>query len=364
MAEEYTPKAILVTGGAGFIGSHVVHACLQAWPNVSIVVFDIMDPMCSNVKNIETALSTGRCQLIRGDVRDQRFLLHVLTSKMIDTVMHFAAQTHVDNSLAGGNALEFTSTNTMGTHILLESVRQYNLQCKPGVQRFVHVSTDETYGGESVVACTEDSAFYPSNPYAASKVGAEAQATAYHRSHGLPVIITRGNNTIGPCQSLEKLVPKFITRRLRGLPLPIHGDGEQLRSFLHVADVAQAFVCVLKRGTAGSVYNIAADGEQSVNMVARKIVELLPDCPTPDGQDPIVHVRDRLFNDRRYLIDSTKLRSLGWRQQRSFEQTIADCVNWFRAHQKGYWSDDCEAKLLRPHPDETDFAPAAATTTF
>ena len=280
--------------------------------------------------------------LIKGDIRSADLLNHIFSSERIDVVLHFAAQSHVDNSF--GNSFEFTKNNIEGTHILLEAVRLSRT-----VKRFVHVSTDEVYGESSFELDTSNtehaSLLAPTNPYSATKAGAEMLVMAYGRSYDIPFIITRGNNVYGPNQYPEKAIPKFTILASRGEKIAIHGDGLATRSYMHVDDAAAAFDCIMRRGEIGHVYNIGAHEERTVLSVARDICEHLK-C---DHNESITHVRDRAFNDRRYFIDCSKLLTLGWRQNKSWEQGLAETVHWYTSQDlQTYWPDFHLA--LRPHP--------------
>ncbi|GBF97697.1 GDP-L-fucose synthase [Raphidocelis subcapitata] len=235
--EDYTPTSVLITGGCGFIASHVVLQLCKKYPELKVVVLDKMD-YCASVRNIQEALALGNCKFVKGDIQSMDLLTFVLAAEKIDTVMHFAAQTHVDNSF--GNSLAFTMNNTYGTHVLLEAARKAG-----SIRRFINVSTDEVYGETSLgkdEGLQEHAMLDPTNPYSAAKAGAEMMCKAYMTSYKMPIIITRGNNVYGPHQFPEKLIPKFIIRASRGSDLPIHGDGDSVRSYLYVEDVARATI--------------------------------------------------------------------------------------------------------------------------
>tara|TARA_Y100001954_G_scaffold145690_1_gene155115 strand:+ start:670 stop:2493 length:1824 start_codon:yes stop_codon:yes gene_type:complete len=281
-------------------------------------------------------------KFVQGDIRSADLLNLIFKHENIDTVLHFAAQSHVDNSF--GNSLEFTRNNVEGTHTLLESSR-----LSGSVKTFVHVSTDEVYGESSFeldASNTEHASLLtPTNPYSATKAGAEMLVMAYGRSYGLPFIITRGNNVYGPCQYPEKAIPKFSILAHIGEKIPIHGDGLATRSYMHVHDAASAFDIILHHGETGHVYNIGAHEERTVLSVAQDVCSLLE----KDPEECITFVRDRAFNDRRYYIDCSKLLMLGWRQMITWEQGLKDTVQWYTSTDlKSYWSDFASA--LRPHP--------------
>lgn len=331
---------VLLTGGAGFIGSHVATRLATTYADYQIVVVDKLD-YCSSKKNLERIVSLPNVTFVKGDVRSFDLVTYVLNSEKIDVVMHFAAQSHVDNSF--GNSYEFTRNNFEGTHALLEACRRAT---ETKIKRFLHVSTDEVYGENLSDSNTEhESLLTPTNPYAATKAGAEMLVMAYGRSYGLPFIITRGNNVYGPNQYPEKAIPKFAILASRGDKIAIHGDGLATRSYMHVDDAARAFDVVLHAGETSQIYNIGSREERTVISVARDVCEILGKNP----DDAITHVEDRAFNDRRYFIDSTKLLALGWRQEVEWTQGLRETVEWFTTRDlKAYWKN-FESALL-PHP--------------
>ena len=367
---------ILLTGGAGFIGSHVAERLASRHPEYTvrarfrprvyssnnartlhpslarttdrerlvalgqIVVLDKLD-YCSSLKNLERAKECANVRFVKGDVRSFDLLSYVLQSERIDTVVHFAAQSHVDNSF--GNSYEFTKNNIEGTHALLEAcVRAQATE----IRRFLHVSTDEVYGENLMDSNTEHAALLtPTNPYAATKAGAEMLVMAYGRSYGLSYIITRGNNVYGPNQYPEKAIPKFSILAKRGEKISIHGDGDATRSYMHVDDAGSAFDVILHRGTPAQIYNIGSREERTILSVARDVCKLLD----RDPETTIEHVSDRAFNDRRYFIDCSKLLALGWRQEKSWDVGLAETVRWYSNNDlSAYWGEFSPA--LRPHP--------------
>merc|ERR1719221_2267691 len=266
--ESYIPTSILLTGGAGFIGSHAAILLAKKYPNYKVVVYDKLD-YCSCLENLNEISTLSNFKFVKGDISSPDLVSYVLKEEKIDTIMHFAAQTHVDNSF--GNSFSFTRANIFGTHVLLESAKVHD------VVRFVHVSTDEVYGeGESMETAPmiEDHVLEPTNPYAATKAAAEFLVKSYHRSFGLPVIITRGNNVYGPHQFPEKLIPKFTNQLARGRAVTLHGTGENTRNFLYVEDVARAFDCILHKAEIGKVYNIGGSNEQSNLAVAKQLIKI------------------------------------------------------------------------------------------
>lgn len=252
--------------------------------------------------------------------------------------MHFAAQTHVDNSF--GNSFAFTRANIYGTHVLLESAKN----CET-ISRFIHVSTDEVYGeGETFETdpMKECHVLEPTNPYAATKAGAEFLVKSYHRSFKLPCVITRGNNVYGPHQFPEKLIPKFTNQLLRDMPVTLHGDGSNTRNFLYVKDVASAFDVILHKSKVGNIYNIGGENEQPNLQVAKDLLKIL-------GKDEslITFVPDRKFNDLRYTINSSKLHALGWEEKMPWEQGLRETVEWYKQYTSRYGNID---NALVAHP--------------
>jgi dTDP-glucose 4,6-dehydratase len=238
-------------------------------------------------------------------------------------VIHFAAQTHVDNSF--GNSLEFTIDNILGTHTLLECCRVYNK-----IKRFIHISTDEVYGEVDIdhKGCSEKSLLNPTNPYAATKAGAEFIVRSYYYSFNMPVIITRGNNVYGPRQYPEKLIPKFINQLLNNEKCTIHGVGETRRNFIYVDDVAKAVEIILQKGIVNNIYNIGTNNEYSVSEIADKLIKYLK--PNDKVEDWIQYVTDRNFNDYRYAIESKELRNLGWQEETGFDKGFEHTIEWFK----------------------------------
>ncbi|CAN8304955.1 unnamed protein product [Cochlearia groenlandica] len=334
----YTPKNILITGAAGFIASHVANRLIRTNPDYKIVVLDKLD-YCSNLKNLNPSKQSPNFKFVKGDIASADLVNYLLITEGIDTIMHFAAQTHVDNSF--GNSFEFTKNNIYGTHVLLEACKVTGQ-----IRRFIHVSTDEVYGEtdeDAVVGNHEASQLLPTNPYSATKAGAEMLVMAYGRSYGLPVITTRGNNVYGPNQFPEKLIPKFILLAMRGKVLPIHGDGTNVRSYLYCEDVAEAFEVILHKGEVGHVYNIGTKKERRVNDVAQDVCKLF----NIDPEANIKFVENRPFNDQRYFLDDEKLKILGWSERTTWEDGLKKTMDWYT--QNPDWWGDVSGALL-PHP--------------
>ena len=345
----YRPRSVLLTGGAGFIGSYVAEALAEMFPDMErLVVYDIFD-YCGNEWYLDEVKRTlgggdgdgdGRLKVVRGDVRSADLLRHVFETERIDTVLHLAAQSHVDNSF--GSPLMFNNVNSVGTHTMLVVAKEFHERGQ--LRRFVHMSTDEVMGespqtgdqGEDV-SFDETALLNPTNPYAASKAAAEMFCFSYHKSYGLPIIIVRSNNVYGGRQYPEKLIPKMICMLRAGAKkLPVHGDGQQCRSFMCVTDTASALMQILMHGHTGHVYNVATEFEVSNLEVVHKILALFG-IPETERDDYIEHVRDRHFNDRRYNADCRKLRELtGWHPTVDFDEGLARTVEWYKQHAHRY----------------------------
>ncbi|KAK1322728.1 putative rhamnose biosynthetic enzyme 1 [Acorus calamus] len=329
---DYVPQTILVTGAAGFIASHVINRLLRHHPSYKIVALDKLD-YCSNPNNLQpSTLSSPNFTFVVGDVSSSDLLNHLLLTHSVDTVMHFAAHTHVDTSFVG-NSLSFTTNNVCATHVLLESCRARG----PHIRRFLHVSTDEVYG-ETDSGDPEASQLLPTNPYSATKAGAEMLVMAYQRSYGLPVITTRGNNVYGPNQYPEKVVPKFILLAMRGQRLPIQGDGSHVRSYLYCDDAAEAFDVVLHRGVVGNVYNIGARRERRVVDVAEDVCGMFGLV----AEEVIEYVENRPFNDRRYFLEDQKMKGLGWEERTPWEEGLRRTKEWYMKN-PDWWGDVSDA---------------------
>jgi dTDP-glucose 4,6-dehydratase len=307
---------------------------------LKIVNFDRLD-YCSCIENLDCIKDLPNYKFVKGNICSSDLVNFVLETEKIDTIMHFAAQTHVDNSF--GNSFQFTQNNIMGTHVLLESAKVH------GIKRFIHVSTDEVYGEQrrDQEAMDEEQVLEPTNPYAATKAGAEFLAKSYHRSFGMPIIITRGNNVYGPHQYPEKLIPKFINQLLRGRPVTLHGTGENTRNFLYVEDVARAFEIILFRGKVGLIYNIGGTNEKANIEVARSLIKL---AGLGDREDQMMtFVEDRAFNDLRYHINSSRLHELGWKEMVSWEEGLQTTFHWYSQFSGRYGNIE---NALVAHPRE------------
>jgi len=315
---------LLVTGGCGFIGSNFINYFFPKKKVNKLVNIDAMH-YCANEKNITHNIRLDeKYVLVKGNIRDSELVSNVLKTHEITHIIHFAAQSHVQNSFE--NSLTFTNDNIVGTHALLECCRKYGQ-----LQRFIHVSTDEVYG-ESLNEVneqhkTEQSVLCPTNPYAATKAGAELIAQSYAHSYNMPIIITRGNNVYGPNQYPEKIIPLFIKLLEEDKKVTIQGKGTSVRAFLHAYDTARAFECILEKGIIGEIYNIGCDEnmEYSVMDVAKILIEMIKG--TDDYDDWIEYVEDRPYNDQRYYISNQKLKDLGWDIEIKFEYGLYDLVH-------------------------------------
>lgn len=292
---------LLVTGGCGFIGSNFINHVLATSTDISVVNVDCMN-YCAAESNVTPH---PHYTFVHGNITDKDLILRLLHNYAIDAIVHFAAQSHVDNSF--DNSLQYTIDNVLGTHTLLQAAKEYG-----ALKRFLHFSTDEVYGevDRDHPGCHERSLLNPTNPYAATKAAAEFIVRSYHHSFKLPTVIVRCNNVYGPNQYPEKLVPRFIKLLREGKRLTIHGTGETRRNFIWAEDVARATMLLLEKGVINEIYNIGTDQEWSVMDVARLLVTEM----TSDGvlENHVTFVADRPFNDFRYSVDSTRLRNLGW----------------------------------------------------
>ena len=313
--------SLLITGGCGFIGSNFINYYFPLRHVDRIVNLDAMY-YCANETNVEESIRHNpRYIFVKGNLRNQEFVSYLLKEHQITHVIHFAAQSHVQRSF--DDSLEFTYDNVLGTHVLIESCRKYGK-----IERFIHVSTDEVYG-ESMNTTeelhkTEKSILCPTNPYAATKAGAELIVQAYAHSYKMPIIITRGNNVYGPNQYPEKVIPRFIQQLQRGEKVTIQGNGTAVRGFLHARDTAEAFACILEKGQLGEIYNIGTEDEYSVMEIAKRLIRLI--CHTEDYDSWITYIEDRPFNDQRYYISNAKLKSLGWEVKIDLETGLRDLV--------------------------------------
>ena len=317
---------LLVTGAAGFIGTNFVRQALGARrPAVDrLVVVDALT-YAGNWANLEPLASDACFRFVKADIADAPAMAALVREERIDTLVNFAAESHVDRSIE--DATPFVRTNIHGTLALLEAVRGL-----AGFRAFLHVSTDEVYGTIATGRATETAPLRPSSPYAASKAAADGFVQAYATTHGVPAAITRCSNNYGPFQFPEKLIPLFVTNAFAGEPLPVYGDGMQVRDWIHVADHCEALWRVLDLDVRdGDVYNVSAHNEVPNCEVTTEILRL-----TGRGSDLVRHVQDRPGHDRRYALDASKLRATGWAPRWTFADGLADTIAWYRAHRE-WW---------------------------
>ena len=311
---------ILVTGGAGFIGSNYVRKVLGEHPEDSVVSFDKLT-YAGNLENLADLEGDPRYSFVRGDICDEGAVEEVMGE--VDAVVNFAAETHVDRSIHDAGA--FVDTDVKGIYVVLDAARTN------GIEQFLHVSTDEVYGSIEVGSFKETDPLCPSSPYSASKAGGELMAKAFERTFGYRILITRGSNTYGPNQYPEKVIPLFVTNAIDGVELPLYGDGMNVRDWLYVEDHCAGIDVVLRHGTPGEVYNIGA-GEERTNLeVTRGIIQL-----AGKGEELIRYVRDRPGHDLRYSIDSGKARALGWTPRTGFGEGLERTFAWYREHEQ-WW---------------------------
>lgn len=330
-------KNILVTGGAGFIGSNFVHLMLAKYGDIQMVNLDALT-YAGNLENLKAVESDPRYHFVKGDIRDKDFIEQLFSKYEFDTVVHFAAESHVDRSILEPEL--FLTTNIVGTQTLLEAAKRhwklepdnkYSREYKPGV-KYLQVSTDEVYGALGATGMfTETTPLSPNSPYSASKAGADMIVRAYHETFGLPVNITRCSNNYGPYQFPEKLIPLMINNAQAGKQLPVYGDGMQIRDWLHVSDHCAAIATVLEKGKVGEVYNIGGNNEKANIEIVKLIIKTLG-----KSEELITYVQDRPGHDRRYAIDNTKITTeLGWSPAYTFEQGMKETIKWYL--ENGEW---------------------------
>lgn len=314
-------KTVLITGGAGFIGSNFIHYLLKSHPETRIISLDKLT-YAGNLDNLRDIEKDRRYEFIRGDIRDRELVRKIFPR--VQGVVHFAAETHVDRSIL--DAGEFVLTDVFGTFILLEA-----LKSAPQVEFFIHISTDEVYGSTEKGFFKEDDSLNPSSPYAASKAGADRLAYAYIVTYGLPILILRPSNNFGPYQYPEKFVPLFVTQALEDKSLPLYGRGTNVRDWLYVEDCCRAVDLLMRRGELGEVYNVGAGNEVQNIRVAEAICDLLK-----KPRSLIKFVTDRPGHDRRYALDCGKIHSLGWKPEMKFDEGLAMTVNWYKKNE-AWW---------------------------
>lgn len=330
-------KNVLVTGGAGFIGANFLDFYVQHHPQWQFVTLDALT-YAGNLKNLDKAIGLPNHHFYEGNICDKNLVAHLFEKHQLNAVIHFAAESHVDNSIAGPEA--FIQTNINGTFNLLETARKYWLDA-PGVlkktfknARFLHISTDEVYGSLGKEGYfTEQTPYAPNSPYSASKAASDMLVRSYFHTYGLPVITTNCSNNYGPMQHPEKLIPTIIRKAVGGEPIPIYGDGQNVRDWLFVADHCTGLATAFEKGKPGETYNIGGDNEQTNLAIAQQICGLLDVLkPNQKGSyaELITFVKDRAGHDFRYAIDATKIKTeLGWKPAESFENGLRKTVNWY-----------------------------------
>ncbi|MHC5745066.1 MAG: dTDP-glucose 4,6-dehydratase [Nostoc sp.] len=334
-------RRLLVTGGAGFIGANFVHHWCQAYPDDRVVVLDALT-YAGNRLNLALVEGRENFRFVQGDICDRTIIDNLLSTENIDTIAHFAAESHVDRSILGPAA--FVQTNVVGTFTLLEAFRQHwEAQAQPSDYRFLHVSTDEVYGslGADDAAFCETTPYAPNSPYSASKAGSDHLVRAYYHTYQLPTIITNCSNNYGPYQFPEKLIPLMCINTLIGKPLPVYGDGKNVRDWLYVGDHCRALDVVINHGQPGETYNIGGNNEvENINLVqllCQMMDELAPDLPVYPAKQLITFVKDRQGHDRRYAINANKIQTqLGWTPSITIAEGLRLTVEWYLNH-RDWW---------------------------
>ena len=315
---------VLITGGSGFIGSNLVRLVLAERPGWQVVNLDKLT-YAGNAENLADLEGNPRYRFVRGDIANGELVSEIARSERIDAVMHLAAESHVDRSIL--SPAVFIETNVRGTQVLLETAREL------GVKRFLHVSTDEVYGSLGPTGLfTEETPVAPSSPYSASKASSDLLALAYAHTFGMNVVVTRCSNNYGPYQFPEKLIPLMIANAMRDQPLPVYGDGMNVRDWIHVEDHCRGLLAALEGGQPGHVYNFGASSERHNIDIVKQVLGLVG-----KPESLIRYVKDRLGHDRRYAIDASKARrELSWTPRHGFEEALATTVEWYREH-RGWW---------------------------
>jgi dTDP-glucose 4,6-dehydratase len=325
---------LFVTGAAGFIGSNYARWVLEHSDD-EVTVFDALT-YAGNLENLKD-LDPARCHFVRGDICDRAAVTEAMVGH--DAVVHFAAESHVDRSIASPD--EFVRTNCDGTNVVMDVARRLE------VGRVLHISTDEVYGSIEEGSFAETDALGPRSPYSASKAGSDLIALSYHTTYGLPVVVTRSSNNFGPYQYPEKVIPLFVTNLFEGRKVPLYGDGGNVRDWCYVADNCAGVDLVLRQGNVGEVYNVGAGNEITNKELTLKLLEL---CGRDESS--IEHVTDRLGHDRRYSIDTAKVRALGWKPDHTLDEGLAATVDWYRDNE-WWWRPlrDKDAVLKRPQSE-------------
>jgi dTDP-glucose 4,6-dehydratase len=312
---------ILITGGAGFIGSNFIRQMLKDHPDNEIVNLDALT-YAGNPDNLKDIADNPRYTFIQGNICDREMVDAVFKNHEIETVVHFAAESHVDRSIADSSV--FVRTNVLGTHTLLDAA------CRSEIQKFVHISTDEVYGSIREGSFRETDILTPSSPYSSSKAGSDLLALSYCTTYNLPVIVTRCTNNYGPYQYPEKLIPLFVTHLIDGKKVPVYGTGQNIRDWIHVNDHCRAVDLLLRKGEPGEIYNIGGGSEKTNLEITEKILTFVQ-----KDRSMVEYVTDRPGHDFRYSLDCSKLRSLGWKPGYSFDEGLKDTVTWYQ--QNEWW---------------------------
>jgi dTDP-glucose 4,6-dehydratase len=332
------PRKLLVTGGAGFIGSNFIHHWCGQYPGDRLVVLDALT-YAGNRQNLTDLEGKANLRFVQGDIGDRPLVDRLLKEEAIDILVHFAAESHVDRSILGPGA--FVQTNMVGTFTLLEAFRQHWIAAEqPQAYRFHHISTDEVFGSlePDAPGFSETTPYAPNSPYSASKAGSDHLVRAYHHTYGLPTLMTNCSNNYGPYHFPEKLIPLMCLNILMGKPLPVYGDGQNVRDWLYVGDHCSAIDVVIHRGIPGETYNIGGNNEvkniELVEMLCELMNEMAPKLPVQPAQQLITFVKDRPGHDRRYAIDATKIRTeLGWTPAETVEGGLRRTVAWYLENQ-------------------------------
>jgi dTDP-glucose 4,6-dehydratase len=306
---------LLVTGGAGFIGSNFIRQMMNFHPDYKVINLDVLT-YAGNLNNLKGIEKNPHYTFIKGDICNRDIVNAILDKHKVDAIVHFAAESHVDRSIA--NASEFVMTNVVGTHTLLECARTHT------IPKFIHISTDEVYGSTMEGSFKETDILSPSSPYSASKAGSDLLAFSYFTTYNLPIIITRCTNNFGPYQFPEKLIPLFVTNLIDGKKVPVYGTGKNVRDWIHVSDHCRAVEFLLERGNPGEIYNIGGGNEKTNLEITKKILNILS-----KDDSMIQYVTDRLGHDFRYSLDCSKLLAMGWKPQYSFDEVLEETISWY-----------------------------------
>ena len=345
----FNPSSILVTGGAGFIGSNFIHSFIANNPGCRVTNLDVLT-YAGNLKNLTAVADIPQYRFVKGDIGDAALVAEILAGEKVDAVVHFAAESHVDRSITGPEI--FVRTNVLGTQILLEESRRHWQSGVVGDFRFFQISTDEVYGSLGDTGYfTEETPLAANSPYSASKAGADLLVRAYHETFGMPTLNTRCSNNYGPYHFPEKLIPLLIHNIINKKPLPVYGDGLNVRDWLHVCDHASAIEVVLKTAQPGSVYNIGGNNEWKNIDIVHLVCDLLDsrlNRELGENRGLISFVKDRPGHDRRYAIDASRLKNdLGWEPAYTFESGIAETIDWYLEHQE--WVTDVTSGAYRTY---------------